>query len=53
MHAAAPEMAERLSQLLRQNFDCQRILISEYSPVMGYGSGPGSIFVGFHPDLEF
>lgn len=53
MHAAAPEMAERLSQLLRQNFNCQRILISEYSPVMGYGSGPGSIFVGFHPDLEF
>ncbi len=53
MHAAAPEMAERLTQLLRQNFDCQRILISEYSPVMGYGSGPGSIFVGFHPDLEF
>ena len=53
MHAAAPEMAERLSQLLRQNFDCQRILISEYSPVMGYGSGPGSLFVGFHPDLEF
>lgn len=53
MHAAAPEMAERLSQLLRQNFDCQRILISEYSPVMGYGSGPGSIFIGFHPDLEF
>jgi len=53
MHAAAPEMAERFSQLLRQNFDCQRILVSEYSPVMGYGSGPGSIFVGFHPDLEF
>ena len=53
MHAAAPEMAERLSQLLRQNFDCQRILISEYSPVMGYGSGPGAIFIGFHPDLEF
>lgn len=53
MHAAVPEMAERLSQLLRQNFDCQRILISEYSPVMGYGSGPGAIFIGFHPDLEF
>ena len=53
MHAAAPEMAERFSQLLRQNFDCQRILVSEYSPVMGYGAGPGAIFVGFHPDLEF
>jgi DegV family protein with EDD domain len=53
MHAAAPEMAERFSNLLRQNFDCQRILISEYSPVMGYGAGPGAIFVGYHPDIEF
>jgi len=53
MHAAAPEMAERFSDLLRQNFDCQRILISEYSPVMGYGAGPGAIFVGYHPDIEF
>ena len=51
-HAAAPEMAERFSQLLRQNFDCRRILVSEYSPVMGYGAGPGAIFVGFHPELE-
>lgn len=53
MHAAAPEMAERFGHLLRQNFDCQRILISEYSPVMGYGAGPGAIFVGYHPDIEF
>ncbi len=53
MHAAAPEMAERFSNLLRQSFDCQRILISEYSPVMGYGAGPGAIFVGYHPDIEF
>ncbi len=53
MHAAAPEMAERFSNLLRHNFDCQRILVSEYSPVMGYGAGPGAIFVGYHPDIEF
>jgi len=53
MHAAAPEMAERFSELLRQNFDCRRILVSEYSPVMGYGAGPGALSVGFHPDLEF
>lgn len=53
MHAAAPDMAERFSELLRQNFDCRRILVSEYSPVMGYGAGPGAIYVGFHPDLEF
>ena len=53
MHAAAPEMAERFSELLRQQFNCLRVLISEYSPVMGYGAGPGAIFVGFHPELDF
>ena len=52
MHAAAPEMADRFSQLLRQQFNCLRVLISEYSPVMGYGAGPGAIFVGFHPELD-
>lgn len=53
MHAAAPEMADRFSQLLRQQFNCLRVLVSEYSPVMGYGAGPGAIFVGFHPELDF
>jgi len=52
MHAAAPEMADRLAELLRQEFNCLRVLISEYSPVMGYGAGPGAIFVGYHPELE-
>jgi len=53
MHAAAPDMAERFTELLRQDFNCLRVLISEYSPVMGYGAGPGAIFVGFHPELDF
>jgi len=52
MHAAAPEMAERFSELLKQQFNCLSMLISEYSPVMGYGAGPGAIFVGFHPVLD-
>jgi len=52
MHAAAPGMAERFSELLKQQFNCLRVLISEYSPVMGYGAGPGALFVGFHPELD-
>ncbi len=50
MHAAAPEMAERLIELLKQQFNCLSVIVSEYSPVMGYGAGPGAIFVGFRPD---
>jgi DegV family protein with EDD domain len=49
MHAAAPEMANRFCYLLQQHFDCGGVLISEYSPVMGYGAGPGALFVGFRP----
>jgi len=52
MHANAPEMADDFIKLLRQEFNCLRVLISEYSPVMGYGAGPGALFVGFHPELD-
>ena len=52
MHAAAPEMAERFSELLKQEFNCLRVLISEYSPVMGFGAGPGALFIGYHPELD-
>ncbi len=52
MHAAAPEMADRFSELLKQHFNCLGIIISEYSPVMGYGAGPGALFVGYHPEVD-
>lgn len=52
MHANVPEMADDLVKLLRQEFNCLRVLISEYSPVMGYGAGPGALFIGFHPELD-
>jgi len=51
-HAAAPEMAEGFSELLRQRYNCLSLVVSDYSPVMGYGSGPGALFVGFHPELD-
>lgn len=51
-HADAPEMAERFSELLKQNFNCLSMSISDFSPVMGYGSGPGTLFIGFHPELD-
>jgi len=51
-HAAAPEMAESFSEQLKHEFNCLSMIISDYSPVMGYGAGPGAIFVGFHPELD-
>ena len=51
-HAAAPDMAKYLAEKLKQRFNCLSMIISDYSPVMGYGTGPGALFVGFHPELD-
>jgi len=51
-HADAPEMAEGFTELLRQEYNCLSLVVSDYSPVMGYGSGPGALFIGFHPELD-
>jgi DegV family protein with EDD domain len=53
MHAADPPFAEEFGERLKKAFNCLSVVISEYSPVMGYGSGPGALFVGFHPELDF
>jgi len=50
MHADAPQIAEGISERLKQEFNCLGMIIGEYSPVMGYGAGPGAISVGFHPE---
>ena len=51
-HAAAIENAQYLVEQLKQRFNCLSMIISDYSPVMGYGAGPGALFVGYHPEIE-
>ncbi|MEJ2738851.1 MAG: DegV family protein [Dehalococcoidia bacterium] len=51
-HANNLPGAEQLSEMLKNNFNCLSTIISDYSPVMGYGAGPGSIFVGFQQELD-
>jgi DegV family protein with EDD domain len=51
-HANALPAAENFSELLTKNFKCLSLTISDYSPVMGYGAGPGAIFVGFQPEID-
>jgi DegV family protein with EDD domain len=51
-HAAAPDIAERFIGLLKEEIKCSSVLVSEFSAVMGYGAGPGCLFVGFHPESE-
>jgi DegV family protein with EDD domain len=53
MHADAPKAAEELSEQIKREFNCLSMIISDFSPVMGYGAGPGTLAVGFHPELDF
>ena len=53
MHADVPHVAEELSEQIKREFNCLSMIISDFSPVMGYGSGPGTLTVGFHPELDF
>ena len=53
MHADDPPAAEELSEQLKGEFNALSMTITEFSPVMGYGSGPGTLAVGFHPEIDF
>jgi DegV family protein with EDD domain len=52
-HATDPEGADLLVSMLRDRFTCLDMVVNDFSPVMGYGAGPGTLFVGFHPDVKF
>jgi DegV family protein with EDD domain len=51
-HADAPDTAQILVDQLKKEFKCLSMIVSDYSPVMGYSTGPGAMFVGFHPELN-
>ncbi len=52
MHAAAPEQAERLKEQVAKAFNCREIWVTEFSPLMGYSSGPGTLGIAFLPRGE-
>ena len=52
-HADAPDTAQVLVDQLQKDFKCLSMIVSDYSPGLGCSSGPGALFVGFHPDLNW
>ena len=50
MHAYAPEDAEKLKERVSAEFNCAELWISEFSPVMGYACGTGTLGVAFYPE---
>jgi len=50
MHAYAPDDAEQLKERVSAEFNCVELWITEFSPVMGYACGTGTLGVAFYPE---
>lgn len=50
MHAYAPNEAEKLRERVASEFRCTELWVSEFSPVMGYAVGTGSLGLAFYTD---
>ena len=50
MHACVPDEAEAMKQQVAAAFDCAELWISEFTPVMGYATGTGTLAVAYYAD---
>ncbi len=50
MHAYARDEAERLKERVSSEFNCAELWLTEFSPVMGYATGTGTLAIAFYPD---
>ena len=48
MHAYALDEAERLKERISSEFNCCELWLSEFSPVMGYATGTGTLGIAFY-----
>jgi fatty acid-binding protein DegV len=49
-HAYALEEAEKLKERVAAEFNCVELWLCEFSPVMGYACGTGTVGVAFYPE---
>jgi DegV family protein with EDD domain len=50
MHAYALEEAERLKERISSEFNCAELWLTEFSPLMGYACGTGTIGIAFYKE---
>ena len=50
MHAYVPKEAERLKDRIASEFNCTELFITEFSPVMGYATGTGTLGFAFYKE---
>jgi len=49
-HAYALEEAEKLKERISSEFNCIEVWLSEFSPVMGYACGTGTVGISFYTE---
>ena len=47
-HAYAPEQAERLRERVSAEFNCAELWLSEFSPLLGYACGTGTLGLAYY-----
>lgn len=50
MHAYAPDEAERLKERVSSEFNCAELWLTEFSPIMGYACGTGTVGFAFYAE---
>lgn len=50
MHAYCPDEAEELKERIASEFNCAELFITEFTPVMGYATGTGTIGFAFYSE---
>jgi len=50
MHAYAPDEAKILKERISSEFNCAELWVTEFSPVMGYATGTGTLGLAFYKD---
>jgi DegV family protein with EDD domain len=51
-HANLKEEADDLMKRVENEFNCREVFITEFSPVMGFATGPGTLVLSFLPDED-
>ncbi len=46
-HANAPQQAENLRQRVKTDFNCTELRVTEFSPIIGFATGPGCLAIAF------
>ena len=53
MHADALEEAQKLKERIATEFNCVEIFITDFSPIMGYATGRGTLALAYYKEDSF